>query len=82
MRTHLLKTICGRVDVLRTVGNDLAYEDLTERTRLLDVAEFGVRVLDLATILETKEHPDRPKDQAQLPFLKQLLTEIQRRDAQ
>lgn len=82
MKVHLLKTNCGRVDALRTVGNDLAYEDLTERTRLLNIAEFVVRVLDLAAIIETKEHADRPKDRAQLPYLRQLLTEIQRRDTQ
>ncbi len=78
MRMHLLKTNCGRVDVLRTVGNDLAYEQLVKKSRVLDVMEFRVRVLELATIIETKEHADRPKDRYQLPFLRQLLAEIQR----
>ncbi len=81
MNLHLLKTSCGRVDVLRTIGKGLTYHDLVERTRVLDVAEFRVRVLDLETIIETKEHADRPKDRYQLPFLRQLLTEIQRLDA-
>ncbi len=40
MRMHLLKTNCGRVDVLRTVGKDLAHHDLVERSRVFDVAEF------------------------------------------
>ena len=39
MRLHLLKTRCGRVDLLRTVGKDLACHDLVERSRVLDVAE-------------------------------------------
>lgn len=76
MRMHLLKTSCGRVDVLRTVGKDLAYRDLVERSRVFDVAEFRVRVLDLETIIETKEHANRPKDRYQLLFLRQLLAEI------
>ncbi len=82
MKMHLLKTRCGRVDMLRTVGKDLAYHDLVGRSRGLDVAEFRVRVLDLETIIETKEYADRPKDRYQLPFLRQLLAEIQRLDAE
>jgi hypothetical protein len=82
LRMHLLKTSCGRVDVLRTVGKELAYQDLVERSRELEVAEFRVRVLNLATIIETKEHADRPKDRYQLLFLRQLLTEIQRLGAE
>jgi hypothetical protein len=78
MRVHLLNTNCGRVDVLRTVGKDLAYSDLVERSRVLEVAELRVRVLDLKTIIETKEYADRPKDRYQLLFLRQLLAEIQR----
>jgi predicted nucleotidyltransferase len=78
MRMHLLNTNCGRVDVLRTVGKDLAYPDLIERSRELEIAELRVRVLDLETIIETKEHADRPKDRYQLLFLRQLLAEIQR----
>ncbi len=82
MRMHLLKTSCGRVDVLRTVGKDLAYQDLVDRSRVFEVAEFRVRVLDLGTIIESKEHADRPKDRYQLPFLRQLLAEIQRLDTE
>ena len=82
MKVHLLKTNCGRVDVLRTVGDGLAFEDLIGESQQLEVAEFGVRVLNLETIIATKEQAGRPKDQAQLPFLKQLLTELQRRDIQ
>lgn len=82
MRVHLLKTNCGRVDVLRTVGQNLAFEDLVQNTRLLEVAEVVVRVLNLETIIATKEQAGRPKDRSQLPFLRQLLTEIQRRDIQ
>lgn len=81
-RIHLLKTRCGRVDVLRSVGKDLAFQDLVGKSRVLEVDELRVRVLDLATIIETKEHADRPKDRYQLLFLRQLLTEIQRLEAE
>ncbi len=49
---------------------------------MLEVDELRVRVLDLATIIETKEHADRPKDRYQLLFLRQLLAEIRRLEAE
>ena len=82
MRIHLLKTRCGRVDVLRTVGKDLAFHDLVGKSKVLEVEELRVRVLDLETIIETKEHADRPKDRYQLLFLRQLLAEIRRLESE
>ncbi len=82
MRMHLLTTNCGRVDLLRTIGKNLAYHDLVERSRVLEVEEFRVRVLELEVIIETKEHANRPKDRYQLLFLRQLLAEIQKLDAE
>lgn len=78
VRVHLTNTSCGRVDLMRTVGNDLAYRNLIGRTRVLEVAELEIRVLELEAIIETKEQADRPKDRYQLPFLRQLLAEIRR----
>ncbi len=80
LKMHLLRTRCGRVDVLRTVGDGLGYQDLVERSRMFDVEDFRVRVLDLETIIQTKEHADRPKDRHQLLFLRQLLAEIRHLD--
>lgn len=77
-RVHLLNTSCGRVDLMQTVGDRLAYSALLARSRELEIEEFTVRVLALEAIIETKEHADRPKDRAQLPFLRQLLAEIRR----
>ncbi len=82
MRMHLLKTRCGRVDVLRTVGNDLSFDDLLERTQVFEVENFRVRTLDLEAIIESKEQANRPKDRYQLPFLRQLLAEIRRSDTE
>lgn len=78
MRVHLLNTRYGRVDLMRTVGHDLAYEHLVDRTRELEIGTSRVRVLELEAIIETKEQADRPKDRYQLPFLRQLLAEIRR----
>jgi hypothetical protein len=78
MRIHLLTTRYGRLDVLRTVGAGLGYDDLVGSTIELEVAEFRIRVLDLAMIIESKEQANRPKDRSQLPFLRQLLAESRR----
>jgi len=80
LRVHLLNTRCGRVDLMRTVGDDQAYEQLIGRTRQLEVGEARIHVLELAAVIETKEQADRPKDRFQLPYLRQLLAEIRRRD--
>lgn len=76
MRVHLLRTNCGRLDVLRTVGDDRSFDDLIDQTSLFRLDDVQIRVLDLAAIIETKEYANRPKDQYQLPFLRQLLEEI------
>lgn len=80
LRVHLLNTLYGRVDLMRTIGRDQSYEQLIDRARVLDIGSARVRVLELAAIIETKEQADRPKDRYQLPFLKQLLAEIRRNE--
>ena len=80
MRVHLLTTRYGRVDLMRSVGHDLLYEHLIDRTRELEIGTYRVRVLELEAIIETKEQADRPKDRYQLPFLRQLLAELRRGD--
>ncbi len=82
LKMHLLQTRHGRVDVLRTVGKDLAFEDLAEKSRVFEIAELQVRVLDLETVIETKEHANRPKDRYQLLYLRQLLAETRRPEAE
>jgi len=80
MKVHLFNTRCGRVDLMQTVGDDLDYSALLPNTREMVVEEFTIRVLDLQTLIETKEHADRPKDRYQLPFLRQVLAEKRRRE--
>ncbi|HVT58623.1 MAG TPA: hypothetical protein VHR45_09495 [Thermoanaerobaculia bacterium] len=70
---HLLTTRFGPLDVLATIGKSLSYDDLVPRTCRLDLREAMVLVLDLRTIIETKEQAGRSKDLLMLPILRQTL---------
>lgn len=50
-RVHLLNTTCGRVALMRTVGDDLAYPGLLGRSKELEIDEITVRVLELEAII-------------------------------
>ena len=72
----LLKTSAGPLDVLGTVGHDLAYENLQEHTVEEKVAEgLKVRILDLPTLIRIKEEAGRSKDKAALLILRRTLEE-------
>lgn len=73
MRMHLLLTELGALDVLSAIGDGLTYRDLVGRTVSYQLGEARVRVLELAAVIETKEHADRGKDRAMLPVLRQTL---------
>jgi hypothetical protein len=73
MRTHLLLTDLGALDVLAAIGSGLTYQDLAERTILYELGDAHVRVLELAAVIETKEQANRDKDRAVLPVLRQTL---------
>lgn len=72
--TSLLVTELGALDVLRLIGRGLDYDALFPLSNPFEVAEMQLRVLGLATIIETKEHADRDKDRAVLPILRRTLT--------
>jgi hypothetical protein len=73
LQMHLLHTELGPLDVLVRIGKDLGYEDLVGRTIEFQLDETQVRVLELAAVIETKEHANREKDRAVLPVLRQTL---------
>lgn len=73
IRIHLLLTDVGGLDLLASIGDDLAYEDLLDRSGEYEVGDMRLRVLDLETVVETKEIADREKDRAVLPILRQTL---------
>jgi hypothetical protein len=75
---HLLRTRHGRLDVMGSVGNALAYPDLLSRSRTHTVRSVEIMVLDLEALIATKEAADRPKDRAVLDLLRETLAERKR----
>lgn len=73
LKRHLLRTKLGPLDVLKGIGDELTYEHLLGRSYEYEVADLRLQVLDLATVIETKEFADRPKDRASLPILRRTL---------
>jgi hypothetical protein len=76
---HLLRTRFGSLDVLGHIGNQRFYPDLLPHTVELEIAlGVKIRVLDLATLIATKEEAGRDKDLAVLPTLRATLAEVRR----
>ena len=73
LRTHLLLTELGALDVLSAIGNGFTYQDLVARTIPYELGEERVLVLELAAVIESKEQANRDKDRAVLPVLRQTL---------
>src|SRR3954468_17437995 len=73
LRTHLLLTELGALDVLTAIGEGSTYQDLVGRTVLYELGEMRVRVLELAAVIESKKQANRDKDRAALPTLLQAL---------
>lgn len=73
IKIHLLVTDLGGLDVLRSIGSGLAYQDLLERSSEYEVAGLRLRVAQLETVIESKEFADRDKDRAVLPILRRTL---------
>lgn len=74
-----LTTRYGPLDLLGTIGRDLAYEDLLPHTVEMDIAEgVRIRVLNLEMLIAIKEELGGEKDRAVLPILRQTLNEIRK----
>lgn len=78
---HLnLLTRYGPLDLLATIGRDLAYGDLLCHSSELEIGEgFRIAVLDLETLIAIKEQIAGEKDVAVLPILRQTLNEFRKR---
>jgi hypothetical protein len=77
---QLLTTDFGPLDLLGTIGSNRSYPDLLPHSKLVSITEsLQVRVLDLETLIATKEEAGRDKDLAVLPTLRATLAEIRRR---
>ena len=70
---HLLQTDLGPLDVLLRVGDDLTYAQLLRRSIEYEVAGLRLKVLNLETVIESKEFANRDKDRATLPILRRTL---------
>ncbi len=79
---HLnLITRYGPLDVLCTIGHNLAYEDLLPHSEELDMGEgLRIRVLDLETQIAIKESIGGEKDRVVLPILRRTLEEKRKLD--
>jgi hypothetical protein len=80
---HLnLITRFGPLDLLATIGEDLAYEDLLPHSSPIKVAaDVQISVLHLETLINIKEQLGGEKDLAVLPLLRQTLKESVRKSS-
>ncbi len=77
---QLLLTKFGPLDVLGSIGRGRRYSDLLPHTREMEAGEGAhVLVLDLETLIATKEETGQEKDLAALPVLRRTLEETRRR---
>lgn len=73
---QLLLTIAGPLDLLGVIGDGKGFKELLPNTSFVEVGDdLRVRVLDLATLIETKEAVGHEKDLAVLPILRRTLEE-------
>lgn len=73
LKTHLLLTDLGGLDVLKSIGQQHTYQDLLGRSSEYEVAGMRLQVLGLEAIIESKTFADRDKDRAVLPILRRTL---------
>ncbi|MEP7010623.1 MAG: hypothetical protein ABJC13_09900 [Acidobacteriota bacterium] len=69
LRIHRLLTDFGPLDILESIGDGMTFKDLVGETSLYELEGMTVRVLNLATIIRSKEAANRDKDRATLPIL-------------
>jgi len=74
-QVNLLETGLGPLDAMQSIGPGWVWIDLVERSRVLRVGDLDLRVLELASIIESKVVADRDKDRAMLPVLQRTLEE-------
>jgi hypothetical protein len=72
---NLLDTNLGPLDAMQRIGANWSWDDVLERSHVVQVSGLEVRVLDLASIIESKRIANRDKDRAMLPVLRRTLEE-------
>jgi predicted nucleotidyltransferase len=77
---QLLMTKGGPLDLLGEIAKGRGYKELLKYTVTLKISEdLEVRLLDLETLIETKEEAAREKDKAVLAILRRTLEEKKRK---
>jgi hypothetical protein len=77
---QLLMTKGGPLDLLGEIGRGRDYKELLKNTVSLTISEnLKVRLLNLETLIETKEETGQEKDKAVLPILRRTLEEKKRK---
>lgn len=69
----LLHTKFGQLDVLGSIEEAMAYEDVLGDVKRLDLGGLEVQVLGLERLIEVKQKTGRAKDLAMLPVLRAVL---------
>ena len=75
---QLLMTSAGPLDLLGALTHDRGYDDLVRHSTEVTVSGMRLRLLDLETLIETKEAIARDKDRAVLAILRRTLEEKQK----
>ena len=71
----------GPLDILGMIGQEREYQGLLAHTVEMEVAaDVKVRVLDIETLIQTKEETAGEKDKAILPVLRRTLEEKSRQE--
>lgn len=72
---NLMSTRLGPIDAMQRIGAEWGWEDLADRSHFVKVGDLEIRVLDLASIIESKLAAGREKDQVMIPVLRRTLEE-------
>lgn len=71
----LLQTRLGPLDLLGSIGNKHKYDELFEHTVEGVIRDVSFRMLNLQTLIRTKEEVGREKDKFVLPILRATLSQ-------
>lgn len=75
---QLLITNAGPMDLSGEIGDGKGYEELLPNSSRVELEGLSIRLLDLETLIETKEAAGHEKDLATLPILRRLRSERDR----
>ena len=80
-RGHLLlQTRFGHLDLLGTAGDGHDFDDLIDHSVTGTIRGISFRMLDLETLIRTKEEAGRDKDRMVLPILRATMSEKRKKD--